>query len=59
MLYYTNKGRETADKRICELVGKLAITKPTDTLTLQDIGDLLHYLSKLQSEIKREIRENN
>lgn len=55
MLYYSNKARKTAIKRIDEIVVKLANTKPTDVLTFQDIGDLLHYLANLESEIKREM----
>lgn len=59
MLYYTNKARKTALKRIGELVVKLANTKPTDTLTLQDISELNHYLSRLHGELEREIKENS
>lgn len=56
MLYYTNNARKTAIKRCRELVKKLAETKPSETLTLQDIGDLMHYLINLDTELQREIR---
>lgn len=55
-LYYSNEARKTAIRRCRELVVKLGNTKPSDTLTLQDIGDLRHYLMNMDSELQREIR---
>ena len=54
-VYYTNKARKDAVKRIDELVAKLSNAEPTEYLDLHDIGDLLHYLAKLESAIKREM----
>lgn len=58
MLYYSNEARRTAIKTIDDLVVKLASTKPTETLTLQDIGNLIHYLSNMTSELKQEMKKD-
>ena len=58
MLYYTNKARTNARIHIQKLRVKLANTKSTETLTLEDIRNLISYLNNMDEELKREIREN-
>ena len=58
MLFFTNKARETARENIAELYRKLASTKPTETLTLQDIESVMFYLREMDDELRREIKDN-
>lgn len=55
MLFYSNDARETAKKEIGRLYAKLGSTKPTDTLTLEDIRSILFYLRTMESELNHEI----
>jgi hypothetical protein len=60
MVYYSNKARETARKKITDLHKKLALI-PLDgnPMTLDDIGNLHELLRVLDDELRREIKENS
>ena len=58
MLYYSNKARETAIERIQVLYAKLAELPLNGPLNLDDVGTLQGYLKIMESELKREIKEN-
>ncbi len=59
MLYYSNKARETALQKIAELHAKLGNLPLNAGLDLNDIGNLHGYLQLLETELKREIKENS
>ena len=58
MLYGNNEARQTARDEINRVYAKLANTKPTDQLTLEDISSIMYYLRTMEDELRREITRN-
>lgn len=57
MIYRSNEVREAELKNISRLYVKLAGTKPSEDLTLDDIRSIMYYLRKMEDEVNTEIRE--
>ena len=54
MIYYSDEARASAREGICKAIEKLSTLKPTESFTLMEIANAMHYLAYFDSVLNYE-----
>ena len=54
MIYYSDEARASARAGISKALNKLATLKPSDSFTLSEIADAMHYLAYFDTALNYE-----